>query len=143
MNSSRHRKACYAGTFNPIHDGHVWIVKQALKVFDQVHVLVANNPEKIQTGLEERMLGVNARLKDFPDVIVSGFMGLTVEYCNIHNIGFLVRGIRNDRDIDHEAMVQDINFSLDPGISTLYFMAPPDLRGVSSTSIRKALELGA
>jgi len=72
-----------------------------------------------------------------PNLIVTKYKGLVVDYCWDNGITYLVRGLRNGYDLEYESKIQDWNEAAAPHIQTVYFLAPPELRGISSTKLRQ------
>lgn len=98
------RKAIYPGSFDPLHDGHIAIIKKALKLFDVVYVVVTNNPEKQeQTGINERLEQVKSKLADFSNLIIEKNENqMTADFAKAKDIKFLIRSARNQTDFDYE-----------------------------------------
>ncbi|MET8090740.1 pantetheine-phosphate adenylyltransferase [Micromonospora sp. NPDC005220] len=136
-------RAVYPGTFDPFTSGHLNVVDRARVLFDEVVVLVAVNSIK-QPGSEEeeRAAAVRAVLPaEWTSVTVAAWRGLTATYCRLHEVGVIVRGVRNTTDLWAEYQLAAMNQSL--GVPTVFLPARPELAAVSSTAVRtsrRALE---
>lgn len=126
------------GTFDPFTSGHAFLVEQALKEFSNVKVVILNNPKKSpMLPLKKRLALIKESIRQFSNVDVDYYQGLTVDYCNKHDIRYIVRGVRNNADFNYEKEMARWNEE-NGGIKTLFFYAK-DI-DISSTSVRKAIE---
>ncbi|MFC4150096.1 pantetheine-phosphate adenylyltransferase [Micromonospora mangrovi] len=129
-------RAVYPGTFDPVTPGHMDVVERARHLFDEVVVLVAVNSNK-QPGAdeEERAAAVRAVLPvEWTSVTVVAWSGLTATWCRRHDVGVIVRGVRNTTDLQNESRLAAMNQSL--GVPTVFLPAQPELAAVSSTAVR-------
>ncbi|MCP4336878.1 MAG: pantetheine-phosphate adenylyltransferase [Mycoplasma sp.] len=127
------KKAIFAGSFNPFHKGHLSIYNKASKLFDEVILYVTFNPTKNNTeSITERADNVR---KQLPNAKVIHGTDLTVEVAKKEGCNYLVRGIRDTKDIKSELELANINKVLDESIETVFIIADNNLRKVSSTSI--------
>ncbi|MFG1767627.1 pantetheine-phosphate adenylyltransferase [Micromonospora parva] len=131
-------RAVYPGSFDPFTAGHLNVVKRARDLFDDVVVLVAVNSLKHpDTGEKERAATVRAILPvEWTTVSVVAWSGLTSTYCRHHDVGVIVRGVRNTTDLQAEYQLAAMNQSL--GVPTVFLPAQPELAAVSSTAVRAA-----
>ncbi|MEV0212006.1 pantetheine-phosphate adenylyltransferase [Micromonospora sp. NPDC050695] len=129
-------RAVYPGSFDPFTAGHVNVVSRARDLFDEVVLLVAVNSSKHPgTSEEERAAAVRALLPtEWTSVTVAAWNGLTSTYCRRHDIGVIVRGVRNTTDLWYENQLAAMNQSL--GVPTVFLPAQPELAAVSSTAVR-------
>lgn len=135
--------AVYPGSFNPITNGHIDILKRALKVFDQVIILVATNPEKKYAfTMEERVEMIRGAVKDFKNVSVDSTDGLTVRYAEEHNATHIIRGLRAVTDFEYEFQLADANHFVDPNIDSVFFMSNNDKSFISSSTIIQMYKSG-
>ena len=131
--------AMFPGSFNPIHKGHLDIIKRASKLYNKFYVVVSINDYKPQTvackvRLENAKKAVNKlHLKN---VIVVGNCGLTVAFAKKHNISVIVRSIRNSKDATYEMDMAKANHSLNNKIETMLMLPKEELANLSSTAIR-------
>jgi pantetheine-phosphate adenylyltransferase len=133
--------ALYPGTFDPITNGHVDIIKRACNLFDDVVVAVADSRDKgPMFTLDERITMVTEAVKELPGVRVVGFDNLTVDLAHSINAEILIRGLRAVSDFEYELQLGYLNNSLDPNIETVYLM--PNLKHafISSSIVRNLLK---
>ena len=129
-------RAVYPGSFDPITNGHLDILTRALKVFDEVIVLVADNPNKeSRFSVEERIEMIKEATKGMKGVKVDSTSGLTVDYANKVNSKHLVRGLRTVTDFKYEYKLADAYQKKDPTIDLVFFMADEKLSNVSSSKV--------
>ncbi|MEH1098534.1 pantetheine-phosphate adenylyltransferase [Micromonospora sp. CPCC 205561] len=129
-------RAVYPGSFDPFTAGHLNVVDRARDLFDEVVVLVAVNSIKHPgADQEERAAAVRAVLPvEWTSVTVAAWSGLTSAYCRRHEVGVIVRGVRNTTDLQNEYQLAAMNQSL--GVPTVFLPARPELAVVSSTAVR-------
>lgn len=141
-------KALYAGTFDPITHGHYWIISEASKLFEEVVVAVADNPEK----RNRTMFSIEDRVKMVQES-VQGLEGVTVVRSTdgiaplftarfAHSIGatHLVRGIRNESDFGAEQAIRHVNEDICPSVKTMFLVPPRDLSEVSSSMVKSLMD---
>jgi pantetheine-phosphate adenylyltransferase len=132
------KKAVYAGSFDPITNGHLWMIEQGANLFDELVVAIGTNPDKKYAfSLAER----KAMLRDSThhihsiclDVVGHNFL---VQYA--HSIGaqYVLRGIRSERDYEYEREMRHINHDLRPDIVTVFLMPPREIAEVSSSLVK-------
>jgi pantetheine-phosphate adenylyltransferase len=135
--------AVYAGTFDPITNGHVDILERSLALFDEVIVAIASNPRKQPLfTLEERIHFIKQATADNPRVRCDSFEGLLVEYCARQRARFIVRGLRALADFEYEFQFAHMNRRLAPGVDTVFFMTDESHHYVSSSLIKEVASLG-
>ncbi|MDP4172733.1 MAG: pantetheine-phosphate adenylyltransferase [Bacteroidota bacterium] len=137
------RKVIYPGTFDPVTYGHIDIIKRARELFDSVIVTIARNPNKILPlfSVEERIEMLEKSLKDFDNVVVDTFDGLTVEHAkNVGAIG-IIRGLRAVSDFEYEFQMALMNRKLDGNISTIFLMPHEKYTYLNSSIIRNLASL--
>ena len=135
--------AIYAGSFDPITNGHVSIIQSGLVAFDRIIVAVLTNSKKQPLfDADERIAMIKDALKGDPRVEVDLFEdGLLVEYARAKNVRVVLRGLRAVGDFEHELQLANMNRHLDPNIETVFIMAS-DYFFVSSSLIKEAASLG-
>jgi pantetheine-phosphate adenylyltransferase len=135
--------AIYAGSFDPITNGHVSIVRSGLVAFDRIIVAVLTNSKKQPLfDADERIAMIKDALKGDPRVEVDLFEdGLLVDYARAKNVRVVLRGLRAVGDFEHELQLANMNRHLDPNIETVFLMAS-DYFFVSSSLIKEAASLG-
>lgn len=131
-------KAVYAGTFDPITNGHLDMIKRALALFDEVHVVIFDNPVKATIfSIDERLAMIHEATKDLQHIIIAASDKLAVEYCEEVGAKVLVRGIRATNDYHYESMMAYSNKFLDENIEEVFLMTRLDYTFVSSSAIKE------
>ncbi|HIP13565.1 MAG TPA: pantetheine-phosphate adenylyltransferase [Arcobacter sp.] len=134
------KRAIYSGTFDPITNGHIDIIKRALNVFDEVIIGVASsNTKKPMFTLEQRVQLIKSATKDLKGVDVKPFDTLLVKFAKQNNILSIVRGLRAVSDFEFELQMGYANNSLDDSIDTIYFMPSLQNAFVSSSIVRELI----
>lgn len=137
------RLALVTGSFDPITNGHVDIVRRAAKMFDEVLVLVAQNEEKTYMfTAEERAEIARAAVSDIPNASVENCFGFVSDYAKECGASAFVRGIRGAEDLAYEEFMANKNFEL-CSIDTVLLLANPKIQGVSSTMVRELIKKGS
>ncbi|MBU0651752.1 MAG: pantetheine-phosphate adenylyltransferase [Proteobacteria bacterium] len=135
--------AVYPGSFDPITNGHVDIIKRGLGVFDELIVLIAYNPNKKTIfSLEERIEMIRDVIRDFKNVRVDSFDGLLVEYVKVAGANVILRGLRALSDFEYEFQLALINRRLNRDVETVFLMTGYKWFYTSSTIINEAASLG-
>lgn len=138
------RRAVYPGSFDPFHLGHENIVRRAARLFDELVVAVGYNPQKPPETLPavDRVVVIQRVLADLPNVQVTSFTGLAVQFVREQQARFMVRGIRALADTEYEFTMSLTNASMAPEIETVFLMASKDFTHMSSTLIRQIAKYG-
>lgn len=132
------RIAVYPGSFDPITNGHLDVLKRALGVFDEVILLLAVNPSKKSAfSVEERLEMMKEATKDMKGVQVDYYPGLTVDYCKKHQAKHLIRGLRAVTDFEYEFQLAAANEFADPNIDMVFFMSRKEETFISSSIINQ------
>ncbi|OIP89049.1 MAG: pantetheine-phosphate adenylyltransferase [Syntrophobacterales bacterium CG_4_8_14_3_um_filter_58_8] len=135
--------AVYPGSFDPITNGHVDIIKRGLGVFDELIVLIAHNPNKKSLfSVEERMEMIREVIRDYENVRVDSFDGLLVEYVKVAGANVILRGLRALSDFEYEFQLALINRRLNRDVETVFLMTGYKWFYTSSTIINEAASLG-
>lgn len=138
------RKAIFAGSFDPITNGHLDLIERASKLFDELQIGVLYNPNK--KGLftfEERVKLIEDCTNHIDNIKVVSFDGLLVDYCEQNNIQTLVRGIRNSADVEYELQMAHMNRELNSNIETIILPTTTKYSYVSSSLIKELLKFDA
>lgn len=137
------KHAIYAGTFDPITQGHLAIIQRAAKLVETLTVAVAYNPSKQPLlTLDERVCLVRQACENIPNVQVEGFRGLLVELAIQRQADGLVRGLRGADDVEYEIQLAQLNQRLAPQIDTLFLPPSVEWRYLSSTMVREIYKHG-
>jgi pantetheine-phosphate adenylyltransferase len=137
------RIAIYPGSFDPLTNGHLAIIQRGLKIFDQLVVAVANNPDKSPLfGVDERRRMITEVIGDDPRVEVDSFDGLLVEYAKRKGIHRVLRGLRAVSDFEYEFQLANMNRKLLPDFDTVFVMTGEDYFYVSARLVREVARFG-
>ena len=141
------RIAVYPGSFDPITNGHIDVVRRAAHVFDRVVVAVLGNPRKSPLlDTATRVAVIRAAIAQDPSlagiVDVRTFDGLTVTFCHEVGAGFLVRGLRAIADFESELQLAHNNHQLAPDVDTVFFMTSLEHSYVSSSLVKEIALFG-
>jgi pantetheine-phosphate adenylyltransferase len=139
------RIAVYPGSFDPITNGHVDLVRRSLEVFDKIVVAVAYNRDKDSALFqpEERVEMIREVLKDLGDrVFVDQFEGLLVDYVKKMNSRVIIRGLRAVSDFEYEFQMAMMNSKLRPEIETLFMMTGESYFYINSRTVKEVASLG-
>ncbi|HKA33902.1 MAG TPA: pantetheine-phosphate adenylyltransferase [Candidatus Binatia bacterium] len=137
--------AIYPGSFDPITNGHVDLVKRTLGVFDRIVVAIARNPAKDGSlfDLDERLQMIRQVFKGFGGrVEAESFEGLLVDYAKKTGAKVIIRGLRAVSDFEYEFQMAMMNRELAPGIETLFMMTGQDHFYISSRLVKEVVSLG-
>lgn len=134
------RRAIYPGTFDPITNGHLDIIRRACKMFDEIIVAVADSEaKKPMFTLEQRIDMVKVVTKDFPKIKVIGFHNLLVNLSDELEANIIIRGLRAVSDFEYELQMGYANASLKKDLETVYLMPSLEHAFVSSSVVRSIL----
>lgn len=138
------RKALYAGSFDPITNGHLNIIERASKMYDKLTVGVINNPSKNGLfSLEERMELIRRAVSHLDNVVVDTFGGLLADYVNDNSFDVVVRGLRATTDFEYELQMAQMNDRLFIGSTeTVFLMTAPEYSFISSSLIKEVASYG-
>ncbi|MFW6280252.1 MAG: pantetheine-phosphate adenylyltransferase [Halanaerobium sp.] len=133
------KKAVYPGSFDPVTNGHLDIVKRAAKIFDEVIIAVFYNPNKDPVfTMDERVEMLKTATKSLGNVSVDSFSGLTTKYVHQVGGGAIVRGLRAVSDFEGEFQMASMNKYLDSDIETVFLMTDTKYAFLSSSVIKEA-----
>lgn len=136
--------AVYPGSFDPITKGHINIIERACKIFDEVIILIAENPQKTTTfTVDERKTMMAAIFQSFPNIKIDHTSGLTLDYVRKNNADVLVRGLRAATDFEYEFQIMSANRIIAPEIETIFLMTSNEFTFVSSSIVKEMFFGGA
>lgn len=135
---------CYPGSFDPISNGHLDIIRRLCEIYDNVVILISNNIGKKYsfTALERKEM-VELVIKKYKNARVDIYDGLVVRYCQNHNIKLLARGLRNFTDYENEFNLFQFNRDLAPEIETILLFPSSKNQFVSSSAIKELITFNA
>ncbi len=138
--------AIYPGTFDPITNGHIDLIKRALRIFDRLIIAIGENPAKKPLfTLEERLEMVKEAIADFPcrdRVEIESFSGLLVDFAAKKGAKVIVRGLRAVSDFEYEFQLALMNRRLNRQIDTIFLMPGLKWIFISSTIVKEAARFG-
>jgi len=137
-------KAVYPGSFDPVHYGHIDVIKRASKMFDELTVSVLDNKSKSPLfSVEERVKILKEALKDLPNVKVESFKGLLVDYCKSKDVHIVVRGLRAITDFEFELQNAQTNALLSKGnVDTVFLTTGLEFAYLSSSAVKEIALFG-
>ena len=137
-------KAVYPGSFDPLSNGHLDIINRAAKILDELHIIVSVNKSKKNTfTIEERVNMIKLVTKHLPNVHVTSYEGLVVNYCKENGIKILIRGLRNYQDYEAEFSLYQFNRDIDSNVETMLMMPTNKHIFVSSSAIKELVSFDA
>lgn len=139
------RTCVYPGSFDPFTIGHHDVLERAIAMFDRVYVSVLNNASKHPVfSVEERveMIQRMVEAEGMPNVVVTHFDGLMVDYARAIGADYVIRGLRATMDFEYEFQINALNLHLAPDVDTVYFMARPEHSFLSSSAVREIGSMG-
>src|SRR5215471_2583811 len=138
----RHGKSgVYAGSFDPLTVGHMWMIEQGTRLFDRLVVAVGVNPEKKYSfPLPDRLLMLREATKGFSNVSVASFSNrYLIHYAQLVRATHILRGIRTESDYEFERTMRNLNDDLDADICTVFLMPPRGIAEVSSNMVKELI----
>ncbi len=134
--------AVFPGAFDPVTNGHLDIIRRAVRLFDKLIVGVGHNPEKQAVfSADERLAMIEAELRGLPGVEVLAYAGLTMEFVRLVGGRVILRGIRDAVDLRSELQAANTNLIVG-GVETVFLMTSEQYALTSSTLIKQIVELG-
>jgi len=132
------RLGVYAGSFDPLTVGHLWMIEQGVRLFDHLIVALGVNPEKKPAfKIEDRLEMLRESCHAFPNLSVASYSNLyLIDYAESVHASHILRGIRSASDYEYERPMRNINGDLDPKICTVFLMPPRDIAEVSSSMVK-------
>ena len=135
---TKKRLGVYAGSFDPLTVGHLWMIEQGVRLFDRLIVAVGVNPDKRYTfPLEERLDMLRESLKQYRTLLISSFSNrYLIDYAQSIGATHILRGVRSESDYEFERTMRNINGDLDSKICSVFLMPPRDIAEVSSSMVK-------
>src|SRR3990167_6138023 len=134
----RMKRAVYAGSFDPITNGHFWMIEQGAKLFDHLIVAIGDNPEKAYTfSFDDRIRILKESVVGIRNVSIAGFENkFLVDYASSEKCGYILRGIRDSDDFIFERKMRHINQDIQSEIATVFLMPPRNIAEISSSFVK-------
>ncbi len=134
------RISLFPGTFDPITKGHVDVIRRSVSLFDKLVIGVGiNSSKQPMFSVEQRCDWMREIFKDDKRIEVSGYEGLTIDYCKQIGANYILRGIRYIADFEYEKAIADMNRMLAPEIETIFLTCSPEYSTISSTLVRDVI----
>ena len=135
--------AIYPGSFDPITNGHIDLIKRAAKLFDEVIVAITQNANKTSfLSIDQRVNAAENSLKSVKNAKVLSFNSLLVDFASEHNAQIIIRGLRAVSDFEYEFQLSGMNKRLNSEIETLFMTPSEEFANISSSLVREILLLG-
>ena len=132
------RLAVYAGSFDPVTNGHLDLIERAAALFDRVIVAIGIHPtRKPLFSAEERISLLREVALHLPNVTVDSFDGLLIDYCRAHGARVIVRGLRAATDFEYELQIAHATADLEPSIDTVFLPTRTNYGFVSASLVRE------
>jgi pantetheine-phosphate adenylyltransferase len=142
MPASKSIRAVFPGTFDPITNGHLDIIKRAANLADELIIAVGHNPEKAALfTADERVAMIRELTVDMPGVRVEAYQGLTGDFVQQVKADIIIRGIRDYVDLHYELQQANINLTI-ANVETVFLLTSDQFALTSSTYIKQIVELG-
>lgn len=137
------KKVLYAGSFDPITNGHLDLINRAAKLGDHLIVgVIENHSKKSFFTVEERVDMIETATSHIPNIEVDNFSGLLADYVRQNNVDVVVRGLRATMDFEYEIQMAQMNARLyNNGVETIFLMTSPDYSFVSSSIVKEVFML--
>ena len=137
-------KAVFPGSFDPVTNGHIDLIKRASKIFDRLVVGVLINSAKIPLfSVEERVEMIEELTSEFGNVTVQSFDGLLVDFVKMTGSDVIVRGLRTSQDFEYELPLAQTNYKLSDGTDTIFLATSPEHSYISSSAVKELLRYNA
>ena len=134
--------AIYPGSFDPITNGHIDLIKRASKLFDEVIVAITQNANKSSfLSIEQRVSAAESSISSLGNTKVLSFNSLLVDFASEHNAQIIIRGLRAVSDFEYEFQLAGMNRKLNRDIETIFLMSDVNNQIISSRLIKEIIEL--
>jgi len=133
------KTAVFVGSFAPLHNGHMDVIKRASKIFDKVILAITQNTNKpIIASIADREQLLKLACVNLPSVEVKSFNGTLADFCKENNVDCIVKAVRNSIDFEYEYDMAVVNKQLFD-VETLVMFSAPEYRAISSSLVREFL----
>ncbi len=130
--------AVYAGSFDPVTNGHIDVINRALELFDEIIIAVGTHPEKKTLfSMKERLSMIKTATKDMKHITVDSFSGLLVDYLDKYDVKFILRGLRALSDFEAEFQSAVTNRKLNHEIDSIFVMTSAEYFFLSSSLVKE------
>jgi pantetheine-phosphate adenylyltransferase len=136
------RRALCPGSFDPVTNGHIDIIGRTARLYDEVVVAIFVNQSKSSLfAVDERLEMLTEVTGEYPNVVIDTFEGLVVDYCRVHGIPVIVKGLRAVSDFDYELQMAQMNRGL-AGVDTLFMPTNPEYSFLASSLVKEIAKWG-
>ena len=136
-------RAIYPGSFDPVTNGHLDVIRRSSKMVDELIVGVLNNNAKMPLfSVEERVRMLEEVTKDIPNVRIYPFDGLLIDFAAKMEAGVVIRGLRAITDFEYELQMSQTNHKLNPDVETIFLTTSIDYSYLSSTTVKEIASYG-
>ena len=131
-------KGVYAGSFDPLTEGHLYMILEGSKLFDELIVAIGINAGKTYTfSLDTRLKLIKEATKSLKNIVVDSFENkFLINYAEEMGCSYIIRGIRNESDYEFERTMRNVNGDLNSNISTIFLMPPREISEISSSFVK-------
>lgn len=138
------RIAVFPGSFDPITNGHIDLIKRALPIFDKVIIAIGYNSNKTSGmfSIEERQEFIAKSIKGIGNTEIATYEGLTINFCKKVKANTILRGLRNTVDFEFEKSIAQMNKELAPDIETMFLFTNPEFSAINSSIVRDIIRNG-
>lgn len=135
---TQNRIAVYAGTFDPVTIGHLWMIKTGSSIFDKLVIAVGTNPDKkCHFSLEDRIIMLQESIAGYENVTADKYPNkFLIKYAESIGAKFILRGIRSTTDYEYEKSLSYVNRQLNSEIVTVFLLPPKEIIEISSSIVR-------
>ena len=134
------KRAVFAGSFSPVHNGHLDVINRACDIFDEVIFAVTQNKNKRSSvSIEKRKYILEQACKSLPKVKVMSFDGTLADFCKQNNVDCIIKSVRNVVDFEYEYEMATINKDI-LGVETLFMFSSPKYKHLSSSLVREFIQ---
>lgn len=144
----KQRIAIYAGSFDPLTNGHLDVLKAALAVADTIYAAIGIQPSKAPLfSFDERVKLIDHAMaaelgEDGKRIKVVAFDGLVINAARKHGASIMIRGLRDGTDLDYEMQMAGMNETMAPDLQTVFLPASPSVRTITATLVRQIASMG-
>lgn len=137
------KRAIFPGSFDPVTNGHIDLIKRASKICDELLVTVMINDSKAPfIPLEERVELLKKVTKNIDNIKVCFNRGLLADFVKKENIDMIIRGVRSSADFEYEFQMSQANKALSDGVDTYFLATAPEYSYISSSAVREIVVFG-
>ena len=136
--------AVFPGSFDPITNGHIDLIRRALPIFDKVIIAIGYNSNKTSGmfSIEERQEFIAKSIKGIGNTEIATYEGLTINFCKKVKANTILRGLRNTVDFEFEKSIAQMNKELAPDIETMFLFTNPEFSAINSSIVRDIIRHG-